>query len=271
MRKEWIFILSFILNSNFYEFFLYFFIYSLLGWITEVIYAYYIRGYFVNRGFLYGPFCPIYGTGIILTLLCLERFNYNLILLYILATILVSAIEYLTAYILEKFFNSRWWDYSTNAFNLKGRICLSFSLAWGVALVFIIKIVHPIIETLVSSIPNTIVILLAHLIFIYFLIDILFTLFSLIKLNNILINLNNIKTEMKERYGYLYNTTKEIALDAAQNLEQNLKELKNKYESSLSGININHKRLLKAFPNIKSTKFDSIISEIKDKINSLKS
>lgn len=265
-----IYILSVIPNNTIYELILYFFIYSLIGWLAEVCYAYKVRGFFVNRGFLYGPLCPIYGTGIILAIISLDRFSNNLILLYFLATILVSLIEYITGFILEKFFNSRWWDYTDNAFNIKGRICLSFSLLWGIAVVFIIKVVHPLISSLVNLVPDIVVAPAAYLILIYFLTDVFFTLSSLIRLNNLFHNLNNISTEIKERYEYLFNTTKEIAMDAAQNIEQNLKELKNKYENSLNNININHKRLIKAFPNIKSAKFDFILTEIKNKINSLK-
>ncbi|SHH41971.1 putative ABC transporter permease [Clostridium intestinale] len=265
-----IYILSAISNTNIYELFLYFFIYSLLGWLTEVCYAYKVRGFFVNRGFLYGPFCPIYGTGIVLAIISLERFNDNIILLYIFATILVSLVEYITGFILETFFNSRWWDYSDNAFNIKGRICLSFSLLWGVAVVFIIKVIHPLIASLVNLVPDVVLTPIAYLILIYFLTDVFFTLSSLIRLNSLFNSLNNISAEIKDRYEYLFSTTKEIAMDAAQNIEQNLKDLKSKYENSLNNINLNHRRLINAFPNIKSKKFDSILTEIKNKINSLK-
>lgn len=241
-----------------------------MGWLSEVFYAYKNRGYFVNRGFLYGPFCPIYGIGIVITISFLYKFNNNLILLYILSTVLVSFLEYITGYMLEKLFHSRWWDYSDEPFNLKGRICLSFSLLWGVALVFIIRIIHPMISSLLNMISLEIIIPLSFLILIYFLTDVFFTLSSLIRLNSLFNNLNNISTEIKERYEYLVNTTKEIALDAAQNFEENIKELKIKYESSITNLNINHKRLIRAFPNLKSHKFDYIVKEIKEKLNSLK-
>lgn len=155
--------------------FLFFVIYSFLGWLLEVLYAYSNSKCFVNRGFLHGPFCPIYGFGVIIILLCLKPFENNLLTLFIMSIILTSSLEYITGLCLEKFFNQKWWDYSADKFNLHGRICLLFSIVWGIICVFIVKIFQPLLSMLISFIPKPLIIAFSILFFIYFLIDGIFT------------------------------------------------------------------------------------------------
>jgi uncharacterized membrane protein len=260
-----------VLNGfSLYEIVFFFAIYSFLGWCIEVAYAYTNRGYFVNRGFLYGPFCPIYGLGFVSIIVFLDHFKDNLIALYILSTLLTSIIEYVTGYLLEKIFKSKWWDYTEDPFNLHGRICLHFSLAWGVAAVAIVKIIHPIFFIFVNILPLNIGIYIFYLLISYFMIDLILTISSLIQLNIILSKLTFISGELKRRYSYIISVTKEKALGTAQDMEEGFKDLIDSYNKNLSKINFNHKRLIKAFPNMKSTYFDSIITELKEKISSLK-
>ena len=101
-----------------------FFIYSFMGWILEEIYAFYIHKKFINRGFLMGPLCPLYGVGCLALTFILHKFSNNILLLFVLSMIICSAIEYLIGYLLEKIFSLRWWDYSDEKYNLDGRICL---------------------------------------------------------------------------------------------------------------------------------------------------
>ena len=250
-----------IFGFSFYEIFYFFLIYSFLGWLLEVAYAYTNRGHFVNRGFLFGPFCPLYGSSAVVLVVLLDGFQNNLIMLFVLATIITSSIEYFTGYILEKVFKSKWWDYSDDPFNLNGRICLYFSLAWGVASVFVMKVIHPIIAMIVFYIPSFIGIPLFYIALIYFICDLLFTLLSLIKFKNTLTQLSQISSELKNRYNYILNFTKEKASD----LSSPIKELLLKYEKCFSKINFNHKRLLDAFPTVKSSYFDNILKDLKSK------
>ena len=101
---------------------------------------------FVNRGFLNGPICPIYGVGVTLVIACLEAFQSNLLLLYISSVILVTVLEGVTGWAMDKLFHNKWWDYSKLPFNIGGYVCLLFSLIWGVACVFIVYFVHPLIH-----------------------------------------------------------------------------------------------------------------------------
>ena len=100
------------------EYALYFFIYAILGWCVEVIHAALARGKFENRGFLNGCWCPIYGVGVVLVLLCLTPININVFVLFIASLILTSVLEFIVGLILEKLFKTKWWDYSKEHFNI---------------------------------------------------------------------------------------------------------------------------------------------------------
>jgi uncharacterized membrane protein len=124
----------------------YFLIYSFIGWCIEVTYYFCVKGYYVSRGFLVGPFCCIYGCGGLLIVLFLKRFKHNPVILFVSAAAVTSALEYITGYLLEKFFNNKWWDYSEQPLNLSGYICIKNSLYWGIAAVILLYFIHPFIR-----------------------------------------------------------------------------------------------------------------------------
>ena len=135
-------------------YFLLFMIYSFIGWLMEVCLVLIENKKLVNRGFLIGPYCPIYGVGCLLIILCLKSFAKNPIILFIMSLIICSGLEYATSYIMEKLFNTRWWDYSNRKYNLNGRVCLSNMLAFGILGTIIIYIVNPYFMSLINMIPN---------------------------------------------------------------------------------------------------------------------
>lgn len=130
-----------------------FMIYAFLGWCLEVVYVGLNSGHFVNRGFLNGPYCPIYGFGVLIVVTLLSPLQNNLLLLFLGSVLLTSALEFLTGFVLEKIFAQRWWDYSDVPFNLMGHICLKFSLFWGLGCMFVIKIIHPYIMFMINWVP----------------------------------------------------------------------------------------------------------------------
>ena len=130
--------------------FLYFVIYAFLGWILETVYCSVRERRFVARGFLYGPVCPIYGVGVLMMLCWFAPFTGQPLLFYVIATVCMSAWEYLVAWILETTTHIKYWDYSTRKFNLHGRICLSISLTWGVLAYLVIFWIHPVVAGLVE-------------------------------------------------------------------------------------------------------------------------
>lgn len=253
-----------------FSFIVYFSIYAFLGWIAEVLYAYWTRGSFVNRGFLYGPFCPIYGSGIMIVVLLLSKFKTNLLVLFFLATILTSILEYVTGFILENFFHNKWWDYSNNFCNLRGRICLEFSIIWGLASVFFIKILHPFTYSIVTPIPYNLLKILSLLLLIYFCIDLVFTLISLIQFNNIISQLTNIKEEISHKVNNLNFSKLQLPINSNENCEDQIRILKEKYDSIVLNIKSNHIRLLNSFPHISSKNYNLTLSDLKEKLKNLR-
>ena len=131
----------------------FFLIYSCTGWCLEVIFAAATTGQLVNRGFLNGPVCPIYGFGMVIVLFALTPLQGSVLLLYIGGVILPSALELVGGWALYKLYHTRWWDYSDFPFNIGGYICLEFSLLWGVGTLVVMRIVHPVVAGLVDMIP----------------------------------------------------------------------------------------------------------------------
>lgn len=143
----------FIGDYSLYELAAYFYAYAFLGWCAEVVFAAAKTGKFVNRGFLNGPLCPIYGAGVVLLLVCLSPLKKWFWAVFLGAALLCSVLEFLTGFALEKIFHRKWWDYSDRPFNLMGYVCLSMSLLWGAAALAVVYAVQPAIEALVDRIP----------------------------------------------------------------------------------------------------------------------
>ena len=117
-----------------------FFIYSFLGWVWESVYVSVKKRKLVNRGFINGPFCTIYGAGAVTIYLLLRPLRGNLALLYLGGVLTATVLEYFTGWIMEAVFHTRWWDYSSKKFNLHGYISLASSLLWGVFSILLFKI-----------------------------------------------------------------------------------------------------------------------------------
>lgn len=136
-----------------------FFIYSFIGWLAEVCTAAVNRKRFVNRGFINGPLCPIYGFGAALFALFLPELTQNLFFLFLGGTVLATVLEYMTGLLMEKIFHKKLWDYSHIRFNLDGYVCLRYSLIWGVFSVLIMLFINPLLCRLVSYIPYIIAVI----------------------------------------------------------------------------------------------------------------
>lgn len=165
-----------------YELLWIFLIYAFLGWCSEVVFAAVKTGKFVNRGFLLGPVCPIYGLGVGFVLLALEPFGDSLALLFAASVVITSALELLVGWLAETLLHQRLWDYSTMPFNFKGYICLAFSLLWGLACILVVRVIHPLIMTLIGWIPHTSGIILLCVLSATFLTDLGLTLAAALKL-----------------------------------------------------------------------------------------
>ena len=247
--------------QNIYILFMHFFIYSVIGWLLEVIYCKIIDGKFYNRGFLNGPYCPIYGFGAISIILLLQRFEYNPILIFVFGLLLTSILEYITSFLMEKIFNAKWWDYSKEKFNIYGRVCLKNSIMFGLLALILIYGLNPLITKFVDLFNVDYLYKIVNLIFVLMVIDCSVTVMEIINLKEKLMDLKEFtETIIKEKNIFNENS------DAAKKLD----EFKEKLISKKDILN-NH--LLKAFPNltfkenhIEFLKIKELIKEKKEKI-----
>ncbi len=136
--------------------FIIFLIYSFLGWCMEVCVALHDEKKLINRGFLIGPICPIYGVGVVLMQILLNRYLNDPLVLFVMAILICSFLEYFTGYIMEKLFKARWWDYSHKKFNINGRICLDNLVAFGLLALFVMYIGNPFFINILNKV-NTVV------------------------------------------------------------------------------------------------------------------
>jgi len=130
-----------------------FVIYSFLGWIYETIYCSLMAGHYINRGFLYGPLIPIYGSCVVFAVLLLYDKKINKIALFAICGFIASAFEYVTSWWMEFLFGRRWWDYSNKLFNINGRVCLEAAVVFGIFGVLILCWFHPLLEKLLNVVP----------------------------------------------------------------------------------------------------------------------
>lgn len=152
-----------------------FIIYGFLGWIVEVCYVRIGSGHWYNRGFLHMPFLPIYAFGALLITLSLQNFS-NPLVVYIFGVLVTSILEYITSFVMERMFHTRWWDYSSYKFNINGRICLKNSLLFGILSLFVIYGLNPPFTTAINTIPVYTKTIIADLFIALLMIDLAYTL-----------------------------------------------------------------------------------------------
>lgn len=282
-----------------YYLILYFFVYGFLGWCTEVAFAACKERKFVNRGFLNGPICPIYGIGVGIVVQFLTPYKENLVLLYIASVVMVTALEWVTGFILEKIFHNKWWDYSKMPLNLNGYVCLLFSLIWGVACVLIVDFIHPLIHKVLSWIPFPVGMTLIVVLSIVMFVDLYVTASTILKMNKhlekmkeIAADLHRISDELGES---IYQEVVEVlerkdgwklkvqeasgdfkdkiqgasggVKDKIQGVSdeamEKIADLKKKYkEIGGKGTQVS-RRLLKAFPRIESERYREAMEDLK--------
>lgn len=198
------------MNISYY--FMLYILYSILGWLIEVILYLYKKRKFINRGFLIGPYCPIYGKAALLVILLLTKYVDEPIALYVLSIFICSLVEYTGSFILEKIFKTSWWDYSNKRFNINGRICLETMLPFGVMGTLALYFLQPKIEYVVSLLSNNFKSTLVIVLCVLYLFDNLIS-FKVMKKIKIQIkkqkcdNTNDIKSQVTEwiyEHSFLY-------------------------------------------------------------------
>ena len=265
--------------QNIYQAVWIFIIYAFLGWCSEVAFAAVNKGKFVNRGFLNGPVCPIYGVGMLIVVLCLWNLRDRPLLLFLGSALLTTALEFVTGFVLERFFHDKWWDYSDMPFNIKGYVCLKFTILWGLAASFIIGAIHRFIYMLIEKTPFVLGVILLAVFSAAFIADFIVTLTALVKLPKKLRAMAEAERALRavsDKIGENISDTTIAAKEKGEALaEENkprLEELKAEYEkkkkelSAMLERNFVQRRIFKAFPNLKNGRYKAVF----DRMNELK-
>lgn len=260
-----------------YRYLCYFFIYAFFGWCAEVCFAAFKHGTFVNRGFLNGPVCPIYGIGVSVVVLVLSPLKDNILLLFLGSVLLTSALEWLTGFVLEKVFHQKWWDYSDMPFNLQGYICPLFSVIWGLACLLVMDIVHPGIEKMVKWVPLKVGIPIVSVFGVVILVDILLTVMTMLKLNEKLKRIDELAAGIKSVSDHIGKNLSDGMLDIAEKSEPVIERAgkrKAELESRLTDVkekySFGQKRILKAFPHFKSIHHENALQIVKEHLEEMK-
>lgn len=206
------------------NYFLLFIIYSFIGWIVELINVLIIEHKIVDRGFLIGPYLPIYGFGALFIITFLSKYKSDLITLFCMSTIICATLEYITSFIMEKLFHARWWDYSSNKFNINGRICLETASLFGIGGCIIIYIIQPVLDSIILFFNPLFLNIVAIVLAVIFVADLLVS-FKII---------------------YSFKTiTNDVRKDSSSEINKMVKKV-------LSSKSIFTKRLILAFPNVQA-------------------
>lgn len=233
--------------SIIFELLTYFIIYSFLGWIMESIVRSVCEKKIINTGFLIGPFCPIYGIGAIILFLFLDKFENKILSLFFVAIIVLTTWEYIVGVLLEKLFNTKYWDYSEQKFNFQGRICLVNSICWGILGVIFVEYIHPFIQSFILKINP---ILLKYIIVIVAIIMFADMIISIIKVKNIKSTLERVEKlnkEIKDKLKELRKVKKEAEKTVpVENVQQIIQKLKRKRNRIIIRLYRNVYRLKKS-------------------------
>lgn len=281
--------------------FLWFLIYSVFGWTYESILCSCTSHSLVNRGFLNGPVCPVYGFGAITVILAFWwEPDISVWNLFFSSMVLTCTLEYFTSWGMEKLFHARWWDYSEYRFNINGRICLLGAVAFGSFSVLLIKVVHPRVAALVDRLPDTGVLAAAGLCFAAGAADCFVTVRHILALNGRLAEIqeaiDGYKSERRQRMEALREELqarleKDLAaaglpelelrgrrpVVAFEELREELRErLEERFEGSVQNSpriqallerqRFQDRRLLKAFPKMRSTRYGDALAKLRERL-----
>lgn len=240
----------------------YFILYSFLGWCLESVYKSILQRKTVNSGFLYGPFCPMYGLGAIM-MIELSRISKNVIVIFILGFLVFSIWEYIVAVILEKLFKTKYWDYSNIKFNIKGRVCLKNSIYWGILAVLLTFIIQPLIEKFTNIIPVDILLYTDIILCIAIGVDAIITIFKIMFIDKKITEVFELGETIKKKLVEL-RKTETIEKPYKESLQKIIDELKIKQATLKFKLYKRIVRLKKSFPEMHS---ENIARFMKQKIS----
>lgn len=259
--------------------FLYFWIYSFLGWAVESTICSVNEHKIINRGFLSGPICPIYGSGAMIVILSLTPFLAHPVFLFIDAVVLTSILEYFTSYAMEKLFHARWWDYSKHHFNLNGRICLKSSLFFGVLSLAVMYLLHPGVVHMVGLLPQTARILISIVVLLLFAVDLFTTVRGVVNFNRQLERLAELSAQIKakldslpglsdlpfkERLERFFQEKREELQESGSGVRESVNSMMERFRSLSTQHGFIQRRLKRAFPHMTLHKNTESVRSLKE-------
>ena len=251
------------MSYTFYQMLSIFFVFGFLGWTSEVIYAALMHGRFVNRGFLMGPICPIYGIGVLLVVSLLEPFYDRPVLVFIFSSLICSAVELLIGFVSEKLLHQRLWDYSTRFMNIGGYVCLLFSLLWGFACLAVVYFLQPLAMHLVMLIPHTLGLIILALLSCLILTDAALTLFHALHLNARMKAIDELSRAISSVSEHIGENVSDGAIHLKEKVEED-EALQQRYKELVNSRNLVHEHLFLAFSNLREGKYKSAYERIRD-------
>lgn len=247
------------MEINFLNILTCFILYSFLGWVLESVFKSILQKQFVNSGFLNGPFCPIYGVGAIIMLVFLQNCKGNIVAIFLIAFLVLSAWEYIVGFLLEKIFRTKYWDYSDHKINIHGRVCLTNSIFWGILGVLFINYINPFFNNIISSIDIKIILYIDIIISIGLIVDGIASIVSIVKIDSALKYIEEINHEIKSKLEEIKLISKTID-KSKESIQAIIDELNYKKDKFTRKLYKRVHRLKTAFPTMKSEKITEILS-----------
>ena len=252
--------------------FLIFIMFSVIGWVSEVIYVGLTSAHkFVNRGFLHGPLCPIYGVGGVVILMLPEQLYNTWIPLFLSSMILCTIVEYITSWLMEKLFHARWWDYSKHKFNIKGRVCLLNSLLFGIMGLGVIRFVYPHIIDLLNLIGPIWLEVDAFIIGIVLIVDVIWTIYDLVDFTSTMEKLKLFGESLRDHYGeeewFNNGSLTEMMLSVKEHQKAHITKINQSIIQKIEIISAlrhkNVKRFITKFPTLDSKHFNAELADLR--------
>lgn len=250
------------MQYNFSTWLLFFYIYCFFGWFIESTIVSFSEKRLINRGFMKGPVLPLYGSGAIIVLLLCLPYKSNPVIVYILGVVLTTILEYYTGFVMEAIFKIKYWDYSKNKFNYKGRICLSSSIFWGILVLILTYFVHGFVSGFVQHISNYIYYFLIP-ISIFFISDFLFSVYNVINLNKMLLFITNLKRDIESVVEQIKKET--VPSENLEKLRKRFSELTTQYETKIKSLSFFNRQIFLSYPHARSKQFNKTVLDLKNK------
>lgn len=245
--------------------FLWFLFYSFLGWVYETILVSVQERRFVNRGFLNGPLCPIYGVGAVLASLLLDGLSGRPVVLFLASALGASVLEYATSWAMERLFHARWWDYTDFRFNLNGRICLLGAVVFGLGGVVIVRVIQPQVEYWTGLIPLPVVHWLSVVCLLLLIIDLTVTVAGVVHLDDNLAAFTDIVQGYAAKAGDHWQWGRDALRgrihDWAESSQEMLSGLR---DVAALMLNEQQRRMIESFPHLKSVNYERVLETIRE-------